>query len=253
VDRTLVFGLRCKLTGTSVPNDFIARYVASARGSLLGVAAFDPQDGDAASVAGEWLARKEFCGLTVSPAMQDFHPADSRAMKLYDLAAQAGKCVFFCQGEQFPCGGRLEFIRPALLDEVAKEFPSLTIVVSSLGYPWVDECVAMLARRNRVFADLSGLARRPWQLYNALVTAHQFNVMDKILFGSDFPFFTAAEAIEGLYRLNEVTHGTNLPSVPREALRSVVERPALVTLGIEKAAPVSAEAEPDEEEVAIND
>ena len=86
-----------------------------------------------------------------------------------------------------------------------------------------------------MLADIAGLTRRPWQAYNALVLAHQFNVMDKILFGSDFPYFTAAEAIESVYRLHEVTQGTNLPSVPRETLRSMVERDALGALGIARA------------------
>jgi len=80
---------------------------------------------------------------------------------------------------------------------------------------------------------MAALIRRPWQAYNALVLAHQFNVVDKVLFGSDFPFFTAADAIESVYRLHEVTQGTNLPSVPRETLRSMIERDSLAELGIQ--------------------
>ena len=56
-----------------------------------------------------------------------------------------------------------------------------------------------------------------------------------MLFGSDFPFLTAAEAIESVYRLHEMTQGTNLPTVPRERLRLIVERDALDALGIARA------------------
>jgi len=56
--------------------------------------------------------------------------------------------------------------------------------------------------------------------------AHQYNVARKLLFGSDFPFSTAAAAIERLYRINELPHGTNLPTIPREILRGIVERNA---------------------------
>ena len=186
----------------------------------------------AAETAEAMLERKEFRGLTVSPAMQAFHPADSRAMALYDLADGRGAPVFIHQGTHLPARGRMEYARPFLLDEIAREFPNLTMVISSLGHPWVEEAIALLGKHPRVFADVAGLIRRPWQAYNALVLAHQFNVMDKVLFGSDFPYYTAAEAIEAVYRLHEVIQGTNLPSVPRETLRGMIERDALTALGI---------------------
>jgi uncharacterized protein len=200
---------------------------------MIGIAAVDPTQGDPARLARDLLDRKEFRGLTVSPGAQNFHPADSRAMRLYEVAAERGVPLFVDNAAHLPSMAHMEYARPLLLDEVAREFPKLTIVISSLGYPWVDEGIALLGKNPRVFGGLAGLIRRPWQAYNALVLAHQFNVMEKVLFGSDFPFLTAAEAIEFVYRLHEVTQGTNLPTVPREALRSVVERDALGALGIE--------------------
>jgi len=64
------------------------------------------------------------------------------------------------------------------------------------------------------------------------VSAHQYGVIDKLLFGSDFPYTSAAECIEALYSTNQVAQGTNLPVVPREALRGIVERDALGLLGL---------------------
>jgi predicted TIM-barrel fold metal-dependent hydrolase len=83
-----------------------------------------------------------------------------------------------------------------------------------------------------VFADVSGLLRRPWQAYNALVSAYQYQVIDKLLFGSDFPYTSATECIESLYSINQVAQGTNLPVVPRESLRGIVERDTLNLLGL---------------------
>jgi hypothetical protein len=252
VDRTLVFAFRCARSGACVPNDLVARYVAGSGDRIFGVAAVDCNEDDAAPQAAALLDREEFCGLTVSPAVQDFHPADSRAMRIYETAAQRGKPVFFCQGAAFPAYGRMEYARPSLLDQIALELPGLKIVVSSMGHPWMEECVALIGKHPNVFADLAGLLRRPWQAYNALVLAHQFNVVDKLLFASDFPFSTPAEAIEGLYRLHEVTQGTNLPAVPREALRSIVERDALAALGLANPShPAGAGGKGQEEEVAV--
>ena len=78
----------------------------------------------------------------------------------------------------------------------------------------------------------AGLLRRPWQAYNSLVLAHQYGVIDKLLFGSDFPYTNATECIETLYSINQLAQGTNLPVVPREALRGIVERDTLALLGL---------------------
>lgn len=248
VGKTLVLGFCSAHLGASIPNDFIAEYVSRQGGRMIGIAAVDPTEDGAAREAQQLLDRPEFRGLTVSPSSQNFHPADSRAMAVYDLAARKGFPVFFHQGTHFRSQGSMEHARPFLLDEIAREFPALTIVISSLGHPWIEEGIALLGKHPRVFADLAGLIRRPWQAYNALVLAHQFNVMDKVLFGSDFPFCTAAEAIESVYRLHEVTQGTNLPAVPREVLRSMVERNALQVLGIARPGEMQDNANDEEEE-----
>ncbi len=126
----------------------------------------------------------------------------------------------------------MEYARPHLLDEVARAFPNLKIVVSQLGYPWVDEMLVLLGKHHNVYSDVAALLRRPWITYDALVRANQFQVIDKLLFGSDFPFTTAGECIETLYTINQVTMGTNMPTIPRESLRGIVERDALSLLGV---------------------
>jgi len=239
VDRTLVFGICALDTGEPVTNETVADYVADSDGKAIGIAAVNPLKNGAAELAGELLDRDAFRGLTISPAIHGFHPADSRAERIYEVAADRGAPVFLCQGTHFPSSGRMEHGRPALLDEIAGEYPNLTLVIGSMGHPWVEECIALLGKHPRVFADVAGLIRRPWQAYNALVLAHQFNVMDKVLFGSDFPYYTPAEAIESLYRLHEVTQGTNLPTAPREALRSAIERKALEVLQIARSGDVA--------------
>jgi hypothetical protein len=57
-------------------------------------------------------------------------------------------------------------------------------------------------------------------------------VLDKIFFGSGFPFGSPAAAVEAIYSLNSYALGTNLPSIPRSALRLIVERNPITTLGM---------------------
>jgi hypothetical protein len=109
----------------------------------------------------------------------------------------------------------------------------LRLVLAQLGHPFLDETLCLLAKHPHVFADVSGLLARPWQAYQALVSTYQNSVIDKLLFGSDFPYTVATKCIEQLYQINGFAQGTNLPVIPRESLRGIVERDALTLLGIE--------------------
>ena len=117
-------------------------------------------------------------------------------------------------------------------------------MIAHLGAPWVDETILLLAKHTNFFADVSGLFSQPLKAYNALLTAQQYGVMHKLLFGSGFPFSTPAEAIEALYSINQICRGTNLPLIPREQLRGIVERPTLDLLGIPDPAPVPPNSQP---------
>lgn len=247
VDKALVLAVSAGAENARALNEYVAQYVArDAR--AIGIGGVDPTDGDARKQAEELLRRAEFRGLAVSPLCQNFHPCDSRAMEVYELAQDRGVPVFFDNATHLVAWGRMEYARPSLLDEVAREFPTLRIVISGLGYPWIDEAIMLIGKHPHAFADAASLLRRPWQAYTSLLMAHQFGAMEKVLFGSDFPYFTATEAIENVYRLHEMTHGTNLPTVPREALRGMVERDALAALGIARRGEAPAEPPKAEEE-----
>jgi hypothetical protein len=61
--------------------------------------------------------------------------------------------------------------------------------------------------------------------------------MNKLLFGSGFPLSTPGQCIETLLGLNMVLADTNLPTVPRNNIRSIIERDTLGLLGIEHEGP----------------
>ncbi len=242
VDRAFVLGFKSRYLGAEIPSNLVFKYVRQHPDKLIGVAGIDPTSLEDAL---EELHRshEEFGmkAITVSPAAQDFHPADSRAMQVFSEAVSLRKPVFFHQGIHFSAASKMEFSRPSLLDEVARDLPQLRIVIAHLGYPWIDECIVLLGKHRHVYADISSLLHRPWQAYNALLSAHQYGVIDKLLFGSDFPYTSAARAIEALYRINQLVTGTNLPTIPRQFLAAIVERDALGLLGIETATPAAEE------------
>lgn len=232
VDGALVFGFRSQRLGAHVPNEFIADFVARHPRGRLGVAAVDPMCDDAREQFDAAMGMG-FVAVTMSPASQGFHPSHSQAMCIYERCVAAGVPLFVTLGDPLASSAMLEFGRPAFWDEVARMFPQLPIVINQLGHPWIDETLLLLGKHENVYADISGVASRPWQLYNALLNALGFGVMDKLLFGSGFPRETPAKAIETLYTINTFSHGTHLPAIPRAQIRSIIERDSLARLGIE--------------------
>ena len=233
VDRAIVLAFKSDYLQAEIPNRYVAEYVGRYSSKLIGFAGIDPTvEGwrDELAVAQEELGLR---GVTVSPGLQNFHPADTRAMALYEQCARRGMPMLFEQNHR-SSAAKMEFARPMLLDEVAREFPALRIVVSHLGYPWIHETVVVLAKHPNVFADVAGLLRHPWLSYNALMPAYEYDVMDKLLFGSGFPHRCPAECIESLYSINQISAGTNLVAIPRQKLRGIVERDTLALLGIEQ-------------------
>lgn len=232
VDAALVFGFRSNRLGAHIPNELVADFVARDARRRIGVCGIDPMSPDALDQlqAGHQLG---LVGATVSPASQGFHPVHSAAMRVYERCSELEMPLFVSSIEPLTASATLEFARPALWDEVAQAFPKLPIVIGHLGHPWVDETLVMLGKHENLFADIAGVASRPWQLYNALLSASAMGVMDKLMFASGFPFDTPAKVIEAVYSVNSFSHGTQMPSTPRSQIRSIVERDSLKRLGIE--------------------
>lgn len=234
VDKTFVLAFKSHYLKADIPNDYVAGHVRRYADRLIGFASVDPSRPDEAISelrrACQTLGMK---GMTVSPAAQDFHPASTGAMRVYAEAARLRVPVIFHPNCHASPAGKMAYARPFLLDEVAREFPDLKIVVSQLGYPWVDETITLIGKHRNVFADISGLLHHAWLAYQALLVSYQQGVMDLLLFGSNFPYSSPAVCIETLYSINQFCHGTNLPTIPREQLRQIVERNTLELLGID--------------------
>jgi predicted TIM-barrel fold metal-dependent hydrolase len=178
-------------------------------------------------------ARKEgAAAIWMDPCTQGFNPTDTRAMRVFDRAEANQLPVFLGWSGPMPSSARLEFARPFLIDEVARNFPRLSIVIAGFGSPFMAETLALLGKHDHVFTTTACVASRPWDLLNALQGARDHGVDRKVCFGSGFPFDTPARAIEAIYGVNTLIHGTQLPHIARSVLREIVERDAISLLGL---------------------
>lgn len=231
VTTAFVLGFEAKALGACISIDEVARYVAQAPDRCVGLAGIDPSAGSIRQKLDQ-AQQLGLAGVTISPAAQGYHPADSRAMTLYEACEARQLPILVESGMLLSRQAKMEFDQPHLLDEIARTFPDLKLIITSLGDPWIEQGLALIAKHPTVFADLSDVIVRPWQLYNALLRAYQRGVIDQIVLGSNFPFMTPEQAIVTIYSVNTLIQGTHLPSIPREQLRSIIERDTLARLGL---------------------
>ena len=243
IDVAVVLGFRAIALGADVPNTFIAEYVAQRPDRVIGFAGIDPTEPGCVTQLRE-LPDMGLSGLTISPASQGFHPSDTRAMKVYEVAQEMGLPVLLHQGTHHTANSRMAFAQPYLFDDVAREFPDLKMVVAHVGYPWIDQTLTLIGKHPNVYAEISNVISRPLHLYQTLQAAHQLGVCEKLLFGSDFPYLSPTEAIEIVYSMNNTFQSAGLPGVPREKLRAIIERDSLECLGLQRGAPVARDPEP---------
>jgi uncharacterized protein len=234
-ERAIVLAFAAPAVGYVVPNEYVADYVAQHPEKLVGFASVDPNDADAPAELRAAVTDLGLKGLKLGPIYQRFEPISDRAFAVYEVAQELGLPVIWHQGTTFVRDAPLALARPIMLDEVARNFPRLKIVIAHLGHPWIEEAMATIRKHPTLFADVSALETRPWQYYNGLIAALEYGVADKLLFGSDYPFSTTAKAAAGLRSINSLARGTSLPRVPESVIEAIIERPTLEVLGIETA------------------
>ena len=232
VSVAVVHGLDSHLLEARLDAASVATEVGRSPDTLLGFVGLDPLGDDPLGRLAAAVEEHGCVGVNLCPAAGGFHPSATGTMELLEAVADRGLPVYAEAGAQLARGAKLEFAQPFLLDEVLRTFPQMKLVISGFGEPWPNQTVALLRKHPNAFTDVSGLVGRPWQLYNALVSAWQAGVMDQVLFGSGFPDAEPERAIVTLYSVNSLTQGTPLPSIPREQLRGVVERETLTLLGL---------------------
>lgn len=171
----------------------IAEKAAEHNDVLIPFGSVDPWQGKAAVRRVHRLV-EEFGvkGFKFHPSMQAFEPNDRRFYPLYEALTETGVPALFHTGQTgigsgLPGGHgiKLRYSDPMLLDDVAADFPELTVIMAHPAVPWVDAQIAIATHKANVYVDLSGWA--PKYFPPQLVRAANTMLKSKVLFGSDFP------------------------------------------------------------------
>jgi uncharacterized protein len=233
VDKAIVFGIRAFHSGFAVPNEYIADYVRSHPEKLLGFAGVDPTHDNVTATLEHAIEDLKLRGVKLGPIYQNLAPMDERMLPIYEFCQARRLPIAIHQATTFLREAPLKFARPILLEEVALRFPRLKLVLAHLGHPWIEETLVLIRKQPNLFADISALHYRPWQFYNALIMAKEYGVLDKLLFGSDFPYTDPDATMASLRDINRLTRGTNLPTLTTEEIERLIHSPTLQLLELE--------------------
>ena len=233
VDRAVVLAFDAPAAGFVVPNDYVAEYVARDPARLVGFGSVDPSSPSALDELERMQSDLGLVGCKLGPIYQAVDPLGPEFLRVCEALERLELPMLIHQGTTFARSGSLLHARPILLDEIALRFPGLRIVIAHMGHPWFEEAIAVVRRHRHVYADVSALVSRRWLLYNALVQAIEYRVDHKLLFGTDFPFFTARETIDGLRSVSGDAFGPQLPVIDPDVVEAIIERPGLELLGID--------------------
>jgi predicted TIM-barrel fold metal-dependent hydrolase len=215
-------------------NKKLSEYVGKHTEKMVGFALIEPTK-DNVNVKHLTSLRDKlgFRGAVLYCCQSGFHPTHSKAMQFYESAQELGMPVFFHNsGADLGREAVLDYAQPYLLDVIAREFGGLKIVIGTMGIPFVEQTLSIVAKHEYMYADLTIRPNNVWQVYNIVMAAYERGVMNKLLFGSGFPLSTAGECIEKLLGFNMLLPDTNLPTAARGNIQNIIERDTLELLGI---------------------
>ncbi len=159
---------------------------------IQGWAAVDPFKETAIAEARAAIEDLHLLGFHFHPIMGRYSVDDRRLYPLWETIDALRVPVMIDvgttgMGAGMP-GGHGAIIRhahPAAIDQLAADFPALTIVAAHPGWPWVEEMIAVALHKGNVYWELSGWA--PKYFPEPLKRDIRGRLTEKIMFGSDYP------------------------------------------------------------------
>jgi predicted TIM-barrel fold metal-dependent hydrolase len=179
-----------------ISNDEVAAFVNEYPDRLVGVGSVDiSRPMQAVNEIRRCVHELGFKAIRVLPWLWASPPTDRRFYPVYTACCDLD--IPFCTqightGPMMPS----EVGRPIYLDQVALDFPELTIVAGHIGYPWTDEAIAVATKHENVYIDTSAYTVRRYPIN--FVEYLKSRGRRKVLFGSNYPMIRPAKALADL-------------------------------------------------------
>ncbi len=174
---------------TMETNRFAAEYASAAPERLIPYGGVHPRFTTDPEAEVEELLAMGTRILKIHPPHQ-LYPANAYTMgldalgRIYRRCEERGMPVTIHTGTSIFPGARCKYGRPMELDDVAIDFPALTIIMAHGGRPlWMDEAFFVLRRHRNVYLELSGIP--PAKLLEYFPRLEEIG--ERVVWGTDWP------------------------------------------------------------------
>lgn len=223
VDRAIIFTVRYGDTvGVEGDDRVTADAVARYPDKFVGFAYVDPRRPDYMGELRHAVGTLGLKGVKYGPIYNGVALDDPRMEPVYDLCEVNNLPLTMHMGTTYTRLYKADLGRPLHVEDVALRRPGLKLVMAHMGHPWFEDCVAIIRKQPNVYADMSALYYRRWQFYNVMMAIQEYQVPDKVFFGSDYPFSTPEEAIELTRQVLDMGRAGGLPEVSPEVVERII-------------------------------
>lgn len=175
---------------TEKANEFVRDFVKADPDRLIAVGSVLPTRPKAGAEVRRLVRRFGLRGIKLHPPHQLFAPnayVDGKLKGLREIYAtceELGIPVIVHTGTSVFPGARNRYGQPLLVEDVAIDFPRLTIVLAHGGRPlWMEEAVFLTRRFSNVYLETSSVP--PSKLLEYFPALEK--IRDRVVYGSDWP------------------------------------------------------------------
>ncbi|WHH57124.1 amidohydrolase family protein [Petroclostridium sp. X23] len=185
-------------------NKYVIQQTKKTEGRLIPFCTINPFERNSVDYLRKMIEIDGFFGLKLHCNIQQFYPNDDRLYPIYTLMQQYNKPILFHSGGIGIRPIKDRFGQPIHFDDVACDFPELPMILGHAGRIWYHETAMLLRKHKNVFADISTNFGRTEKFRNYPMEQllHQVKgwtgTVDKLLFGSDYPFYSQSGTVEAL-------------------------------------------------------
>jgi predicted TIM-barrel fold metal-dependent hydrolase len=170
-------------------NEFAVRYASANPERLIPYGGVHPRFTQDPEGQVEELLQLGTRILKIHPPHQ-VYPANAYTMGMESLARIYRRCeerglpITIHTGTSIFPGARCKYGRPMELDDVALDFPDLTIIMAHGGRPlWMDEAFFVLRRHRNMYLEISGIPPKKLLEYFPRIE----EIGDRVVWGTDWP------------------------------------------------------------------
>jgi len=180
----------------SVPNEDVENFVRAYPGKFFGFAGIDPTHPEEALAEIDKVRNNDaFKGIVLEPGMLTvpMYANDRRIYPIYERCGKLGILVVILAGGNV--GPDISYSFPLAVDQVAADFPKMTVIISHGGWPWGTQILHVAYRRPNVYISPDQyLVNLPGM--NDYILAANYYLQDRFLFATSYPFLAFKQTVD---------------------------------------------------------